>query len=81
MITFRNRGTHRHNDLGDNLYNVEHNILHNFTFNTDLRLNPKWKHLPASQTDLPRLRQGKVGGQVSTNTHTHTHMTIADSGF
>lgn len=52
-----------HNDLPYNLYNVEHNVLRNFSFNSDLRKNPKWANRSSSHTDLPRLRQGKVGGQ------------------
>ena len=51
-----------HNDLPYNLYNIEKNRLENFDFDSDLRLNPKWAD-PSSFTDLPRLRQGKLGGQ------------------
>ncbi|KAL7012687.1 hypothetical protein ACKWTF_014986 [Chironomus riparius] len=53
-----------HNDLPYNLYRVEHNKLKNFKFNSDLRINKKWIDSKAdTYTDLPRLRQGKVGGQ------------------
>lgn len=39
-------------------------MLENFDFDSDLRQNPKWQ-VSSSHTDLPRLREGKVGGQVS----------------
>lgn len=39
-------------------------MLENFEFDSDLRQNPKWQ-VSSSHTDLPRLREGKVGGQVS----------------
>lgn len=63
-VTFWFIQTYRHNDLPYSLYELEQNILSNFTFNSDLRLIPKWAASPSSHTDLPRLRQGKVGGQV-----------------
>lgn len=55
---------YRHNDLPYNLYRIEGNRLENFDFDSDLRQNPKWQ-VSSSHTDLPRLREGKVGGQVS----------------
>lgn len=51
-----------HNDLPYNLHNVLKNQLDDFDFDSDLRTNPKWQ-IPTSYTDLPRLRQGKLGGQ------------------
>jgi membrane dipeptidase len=51
-----------HNDLPYNLYRIEGNKLNDFDFDSDLRQNPKWQ-VSSSHTDLPRLRQGKVGGQ------------------
>jgi len=51
-----------HNDLPYNLYRIEGNMLENFDFDSDLRNNSKWQ-VSSSHTDLPRLRQGKVGGQ------------------
>lgn len=51
-----------HNDLPYNLYKLEENMLKNFNFESDLKLNPRWK-VPSSFTDLPRLREGKLGGQ------------------
>jgi membrane dipeptidase len=51
-----------HNDLPYNLYQVESNILKNFNFDSDLKVNPRWQ-IPSSFTDLPRLRAGKLAGQ------------------
>jgi len=51
-----------HNDLPYNLYRIEGNRLENFNFSSDLRQNPKWQ-VSSSHTDLPRLKEGKVGGQ------------------
>lgn len=39
-------------------------MLEDFDFDSDLRQNPKWQ-VSSSHTDLPRLREGKIGGQVS----------------
>jgi len=51
-----------HNDLSWNLENQEKNELENFNFDSDLRENPNWQ-IATSFTDLPRLREGKLGGQ------------------
>lgn len=51
-----------HNDLPYNLYSRERNRLENFNFDSDLRQNPNWQ-IASSFTDLPRIRQGKLGGQ------------------
>lgn len=51
-----------HNDFPYNLYGRESNQLDNFNFDSDLRENPKW-NVSSSFTDLPRLREGKLGGQ------------------
>lgn len=51
-----------HNDLPGKIYSVEKDMLENFDLDSDLRLNPRWAN-SRSHTDLPRLRQGKVGGQ------------------
>ena len=51
-----------HNDLPYNLYSLESNKLGLFNFNSDLRLNPRWQ-VTSSFTDIPRLREGKLGGQ------------------
>jgi membrane dipeptidase len=52
-----------HNDLAINIYTLENNQLKNFDLESNLKENPKW-NIPKSYTDLPRLRSGKVGGQV-----------------
>lgn len=51
---------YRHNDLPWQMYKNEQNVLANIDLYTDMRL--RW---PISHTDIPRLRTGKVGGQVS----------------
>jgi membrane dipeptidase len=57
-----------HNDLPWNIRNFVHNQLAEFEFDTDLRQVVPWSKSAWSQTDLPRLRQGMVGGQVRTIT-------------
>lgn len=52
-----------HNDWPYNLYRMEHNQLQNIDLNSDLTQHPTWGKLSSSQTDIPRLRRGKVGGQ------------------
>ncbi|KAJ8684159.1 hypothetical protein QAD02_019951 [Eretmocerus hayati] len=52
-----------HNDLPWNIRNFVHNQLADFEFNTDLRQVTPWSKSAWSQTDLPRLREGMVGGQ------------------
>ncbi|XP_014216059.1 dipeptidase 1-like [Copidosoma floridanum] len=52
-----------HNDLPWNIRNFVHNQLAEFEFDTDLRQVVPWSKSAWSQTDLPRLRQGMVGGQ------------------
>jgi membrane dipeptidase len=51
-----------HNDLPWNIYSQENNQLTRFDFDSDLKLNPRWQ-IESSFTDIPRLREGKVGGQ------------------
>lgn len=53
-----------HNDLPWNIRNFVHNQLAEFEFDKDLRQVVPWSKSAWSQTDLPRLRQGMVGGQV-----------------
>lgn len=52
-----------HNDFPFNLYELESNQIEDFEFDSDLRNNSKWNGSSTSFTDLPRLREGKVGGQ------------------
>lgn len=53
-----------HNNFANNLYLLENNILRNISF-TDLSTNVKWINSNGSHTDLKRLIDGKVRGQVS----------------
>ena len=53
-----------HNDLPWNIRNFVHNQLAEFDFDKDLRQVAPWSKSAWSQTDLLRLRQGMVGGQV-----------------
>lgn len=46
----------------DTLYSREKNQLENINFDSDLRNNPNWQ-IASSHTDLPRIREGKLGGQ------------------
>lgn len=58
----------RHNDVANNIYLLEQNILKDFNF-TDLSANAKWVNAVNyhSHTDLTRLKAGKVRGQVSSD--------------
>lgn len=51
-----------HNDFPFNLYLIEDNRIDDLDFSSDLRQYPKWQ-VNRSFTDLPRLREGKLGGQ------------------
>lgn len=53
-----------HNDLPWNIRNFVHNQLAEFDFDKDLQQVAPWSKSAWSQTDLVRLRQGMVGGQV-----------------
>lgn len=52
-----------HNDLPHNLYSLLNNQLETFHFDSDLRKDTLWGVSNSSHTDLPRLRDGRVGGQ------------------
>ncbi|KAF4523154.1 hypothetical protein B566_EDAN002410 [Ephemera danica] len=52
-----------HNDLAWNIRNFIHNRLAQFNFSADLRQVPPWSLSSWSQTDLPRLQRGLLGGQ------------------
>ena len=52
-----------HNDLPWNIRKFVHNRLRDLNLNTDLRNLLPWSKSPWSQTDLPRLKQGMIGGQ------------------
>ncbi|KAF0298728.1 Dipeptidase 1 [Amphibalanus amphitrite] len=53
----------RHNDFPWNLRNFVHNEVDAFNFSADLRQVAPWNLSRWSHTDLPRLRQGRVGAQ------------------
>lgn len=52
-----------HNDLPHNLYDIRQNQINDFDFSQDLTLDPIWSSYNTTHTDLPRLRQGKIGVQ------------------
>lgn len=54
-----------HNDLPYNLYRIEHNQLNNIDLTKNISEHEIWSKVnnPASFTDIPRLRAGKVGAQ------------------
>ena len=52
-----------HNDLPNNLYKLERNRLQNIDLTFNLKEHPVWGKTASSHTDIPRLLEGKVGGQ------------------
>ncbi|XP_053679183.1 dipeptidase 1-like [Anopheles nili] len=52
-----------HNDLPFSIYLVERNLINNFHLDSNLKAHPVWSTVNTSHTDLPRLRQGKLGAQ------------------
>lgn len=58
---------YRHNDLAWNLYSHLNNKLAEFNFTANLTEDSVWGTAACSScfTDLPRLKAGKVGAQVS----------------
>jgi len=60
----------RHNDLPWNIRKFVHNQLMYFNFSADLTTVEPWSKSNWSQTDLPRLRKGMVGAQVSRDGNT-----------
>ncbi|XP_058067316.1 dipeptidase 1-like [Anopheles bellator] len=52
-----------HNDLPFAVYLMERNVIKNFHLDTNLKTDPLWSTSDRSHTDLPRMRQGKVGAQ------------------
>lgn len=53
-----------HNDFPTNLREIVFNDLRKVNFSDDLTQVEPWASSRYSYTDLPRLRKGKVGGQV-----------------
>ncbi|XP_026745230.1 putative dipeptidase MGYG_00085, partial [Trichoplusia ni] len=54
-----------HNDLPWNIRKFLRNQINEFELNTDLTVVEPWSISKYSHTDLPRLKQGMVGAQVS----------------
>jgi hypothetical protein len=54
----------RHNDLPWNIRKFVHSKLSNVNFSQDLREIEPWSLSKWSHTDIPRLVQGGLGGQV-----------------
>ncbi|XP_026476013.1 dipeptidase 1-like, partial [Ctenocephalides felis] len=52
-----------HNDLPWNIRKFSHNLLRDLDLDTDLRNVAPWSRSRFSHTDLPRMREGHVGGQ------------------
>uniref|UniRef100_A0A182JZK5 Dipeptidase n=1 Tax=Anopheles christyi TaxID=43041 RepID=A0A182JZK5_9DIPT len=52
-----------HNDLPFSIYLVERNVIKHFNLDSNLKQHPVWASVNTSHTDLPRLRQGKLGAQ------------------
>lgn len=72
---------YRHNDLPWNIRKFVHNQLMYFNFSADLTTVEPWSKSNWSQTDLPRLRKGMVGAQVSLNNIYIRKISVADEGF
>jgi len=72
---------YRHNDLPWNIRKFVHNQLMYFNFSADLTTVEPWSKSNWSQTDLPRLRKGMVGAQVSLNTYYIRKIIVANKGF
>ena len=56
----------RHNDLPWNIRKFIHNKLNTVNFTSNLKTEDPWGTSSWSHTDIGRLVQGQVGGQVST---------------
>ena len=57
--------SYSHNDLPWNIRKFMHNKIHGFNMSADLKVLRPWAKSSWSHTDLPRLKEGKVGAQVS----------------
>lgn len=56
-----------HNDLPHLLYKRVQNDLNKYSFLQNLTLDPTWglQNCSECHSDLPRMREGKIGAQVS----------------
>ncbi len=48
-----------------NLRGILQNDLRHFDFDTDLKSDPLWADSSTNHADLPRIKEGHLGGQVS----------------
>merc|ERR1712051_550003 len=56
-----------HNDFPMWLRILKQNDLRGVDFDSDLISNPDWARSYANHVDLPRIREGRLGGQVCIN--------------
>ena len=57
----------RHNDFAFGIRQLLQNNITALDFNSNLSAAEPWASYPHDHTDLPRLREGRVGGQVNKN--------------
>lgn len=72
---------YRHNDLPWNVRKFLRNQINEFDLDTDLTRVEPWSISKYSHTDLPRLREGMVGAQVSTIHPIIKALSIGDHNF
>ena len=53
-----------HNDFAFGIRQLMQNNITALDFNSNLSASEPWASYPHDHTDLPRLREGRVGGQV-----------------
>ena len=54
----------RHDDFVMGVRYLFQNDLRKFDFDSDLTSNPSWHEPVQNHIDLPRIREGRLGGQV-----------------
>ena len=54
----------RHNDFPLAIREIFNNDLEGWNFDSDLSQHPKFQDYPMKQTDLQKMKKGRVGGQV-----------------
>ena len=54
----------RHDDFVMGVRYLFQNDLREFNFDSDLTSNPSWVEPVQNHIDLPRIREGRLGGQV-----------------
>jgi len=55
----------RHNDLANNIIGLANGQLANVDLGQNLTSHPLWQDCMSCHTDIPRLRAGMVGAQVT----------------